>query len=59
MLINSNGTIIRMAVADISRQGRATQGVRLMKAKKDEDTVDVVAIALAEREDAGLPEETE
>ena len=59
MLINSNGTIIRMAVADISRQGRATQGVRLMKAKKDEDTVDVVAIALAEREDTGLTEETE
>ena len=47
LLINSDGTIIRTAVDDISRLGRATQGVRLMRL----DDASVVAIALAERED--------
>ena len=47
MLINSDGTIIRTAVDSISRLGRATQGVRLMRL----DDAAVVAIALAERED--------
>ena len=31
MLISSDGTIIRMKVADISILGRATQGVTLMR----------------------------
>ena len=47
LLINSDGTIIRTAVDDISRLGRATQGVRLMRL----DDASVVAIALAEKED--------
>ena len=51
MLINSNGTIIRTAVDGVSRQGRATQGVRLMSAKKDDDGVQIVAVALAEPEE--------
>ncbi len=49
LLINSDGTIIRTAVDDISRMGRATQGVRLMRL----DEAAVAAIALAEREDEG------
>ena len=48
MLINSDGTIIRTAVEDISRMGRSTQGVRLMRL----DEAAVVAIALAEQEEA-------
>ena len=55
LLINSDGTIIRTAVEDISRMGRATQGVRLMRF----DDAAVVSIALAEREDADDPEGSE
>ena len=55
LLINSDGTIIRTAVEDISRMGRATQGVRLMRF----DAAAVVSIALAEREDADDPEGSE
>jgi hypothetical protein len=40
-----------MAVDGISRQGRATQGVRLMTARKDDDGVEIVAVALAEPEE--------
>jgi DNA gyrase subunit A len=31
MLISSNGTLVRTPVADISVQGRNTQGVRLIR----------------------------
>ena len=55
LLINGDGTIIRTAVADISRMGRATQGVRLMRL----DEAAVVSIALAEREDSDDSERTE
>ncbi|MBR6114503.1 MAG: DNA gyrase subunit A [Oscillospiraceae bacterium] len=51
MLINSNGTIIRTAVENISRQGRAAQGVRLMSARKDDENMQIKAVALAVRED--------
>lgn len=62
MLITSEGVVIRMHVDEISRFGRHTQGVRLMKLA---DGVKVVSIALTERykeeaEDAETePEEQE
>lgn len=66
MLISDGGTIIRMHCADISRFGRASRGVRLMRLKDGA----VATLALTERDDeaealspeesaADVPEETE
>ncbi len=43
MIISNNGTIIRMHVSDISKIGRNTQGVRVMRMKDSE--VATVAVA--------------
>ena len=48
LLINSEGTIIRIAAADISKMGRATQGVKIMRA---DDDVNIISIAKVIRED--------
>lgn len=49
MLISLSGTIIRLKVSDISRMGRTTQGVRLMKTDKDDRVVSVAKV-IAEEE---------
>lgn len=49
MIISNNGTIIRMHVSDISKIGRNTQGVRVMRLK--DSTVATVAVAPREEED--------
>ena len=60
LLINSDGSIIRMHVDEISILGRATQGVTLMRMSDD---VQVVSTAKAERydesEDLEAPESAE
>jgi len=48
MIISDDGTIIRMAAADISIIGRATQGVRLMRTVGD---ARVISIARTEKEE--------
>jgi len=48
LLITDDGTIIRTRVADISVQGRNTQGVRIMRV---DEGVRVVCVARAEPED--------
>lgn len=48
MLINSNGIIIRMQAKEISRLGRATQGVKIMNVAED---VNIIALAKVARED--------
>jgi len=48
-LINSEGIIIRIAANEVSKLGRTTQGVRIMKV--DEET-EIVSMARAAREDA-------
>ena len=48
LLITDDGTIIRMAVADIRESGRNTQGVRLMRIA---DGAQIVAVARAEQEE--------
>lgn len=53
MLIADNGIIIRVQADEISKIGRATQGVRIMKLKEGGN---VVSIALTPHEE---PEETE
>ena len=47
MIISNNGTIIRMHVTDVSKIGRNTQGVRLMRLKDAE----VATVTVAPRED--------
>lgn len=48
MLITSDGTVIRMAAREISRIGRLTKGVHLMRL---DDNVSVVGIARTEEQD--------
>ena len=48
MLINSYGIIIRMQAKEISRLGRATQGVKIMNVADD---VNIIALAKVARED--------
>ncbi len=51
LMITAQGKIIRMDVSDISRIGRATQGVRLIQLEEEDE---VVAASLAqEREEEG------
>lgn len=55
-LISSNGIVIRIAVADISRQGRATRGVTIMNLEEG-DTI--AAMARIPEGEEMLEEETE
>jgi DNA gyrase subunit A len=41
MLISDNGTLVRIAVDDVSEMGRNTQGVRLIRLTNDEKLVEV------------------
>ncbi len=57
MIISEGGTIIRMHCSNISKFGRASRGVRLMRLKDGA----VATVAVTERDDeaeAALPEET-
>jgi len=53
LLINSNGIIIRIKASEVSRLGRATQGVKIMKVNDD---VNIITLAKVIKED---DEETE
>ena len=44
MCITSNGIVIRTSISEISRIGRATQGVRIMKVRNNEKIASVVKI---------------
>ena len=57
LLITASGKIIRMNIDGISRIGRVTQGVRLIKTGDDDSVVSAIRTAEPE-EDAELPEET-
>ena len=48
MLINSDGVIIRIRASEVSRLGRATQGVKIMKVDED---VNIIAMAKVIKED--------
>lgn len=49
MLINSDGIIIRMKASEVSRLGRATQGVKIMNVGED---ANIIALAKVAREDS-------
>jgi DNA gyrase subunit A len=48
MLINSDGILIRIGASDISKLGRATQGVKIMKVGED---TQIIAMAKAAKEE--------
>ena len=48
LLINSEGTIIRIKSADVSKLGRATQGVKIMRT---DDDVNIISIAKVIKEE--------
>lgn len=52
ILMTSKGSVIRTSAAEISTIGRATQGVRVMKLRKDEIVVDLVKIRLEKDEES-------
>ena len=56
MLISSDGTLIRMKVADISILGRATQGVTLMRTSEGNAVVSVARIEAENGEEDGEEE---
>ena len=62
MLIKSDGIIIRIKAGDVSRLGRATQGVRIMKVAEDANIIAMAKVVNEEREkeeagDGGSAEE--
>ena len=56
LVVSDDGTIIRMAVSDISVLGRSTQGVRVMKVN---DGAKVISIARTDKEDDAEEEPNE
>jgi len=52
MAVSIEGVVIRMAIDDISRMGRATQGVRIMKLDEEDGVASIAQLASQE----GLPE---
>ena len=57
MLISTGGTVIKMAVDDIKRSGRSTQGVIVMRFKTDDERVSALA-PVVESEEAEPVEES-
>ncbi len=55
MMITDNGTLVRIAVADVSEMGRNTQGVRLIRLTKGEKLVEIEKIEVLVG-DEDLPE---
>src|SRR6266566_2348469 len=58
MLISTGGTVIKMAVDDIKRSGRSTQGVIVMRFKTDDERVSALAPVVESDEVEALPEES-
>ena len=52
MMISDNGTLVRIAVADISEMGRNTQGVRLVRLTNHEKLVELAKIEAMDNEAA-------
>jgi len=51
MLITNSGTLVRIAVSDISEMGRNTQGVRLIRLSEDEKLAEIEKIELIDKEE--------
>ncbi len=55
MLITTGGTLVRMAVSDISVIGRNTQGVTLIRLTKDEKLIELESIDVLDSADEDAP----
>lgn len=51
MLINSDGIIIRMKASEVSRLGRATQGVKIMSVNEDANIIAMAKVAKDDMDD--------
>lgn len=51
MIVSKNGIIIRVEAAEISRQGRATQGIRVMRMDEDDQIVSVARLTMRTTEE--------
>ena len=56
MIINKSGVVIRLKVADVRIQGRATQGVRLINLGKRNDQISSVCKVTSETEEPEVQE---
>ena len=52
MLISTGGTVIKMSVSEIKRLGRSTQGVIVMRLRRDEQVSSIALVAESDDEDA-------
>jgi len=60
MIINKSGILIRISVADLRVMGRATQGVRLINLKGDDEIASVAKVQKSEDDEEGdATEQTE
>jgi len=57
MLISDGGTLVRTRAGEISTLGRNTQGVTLIRLRKDEKLVGVERVEPEDEEDEGSPDE--
>ena len=57
MMISDNGTLVRIAVNDVSSMGRNTQGVRLIRLTNDEKLVEVEKIEVLNGDDEIIAEQ--
>ena len=58
LIISDDGTIIRMAAADISTYSRVTQGVRLMRTGKETNVISIARTEKEEDEEDDVTDET-
>ncbi len=56
MMITDNGTLVRIAVSDVSEMGRNTQGVRLIRLTRGEKLVEIEKIEVLSGDDERLGE---
>ena len=52
MLINSDGIIIRISAGEVSKLGRATQGVKIMRVKDDANIISMTKVMKDDDEEA-------
>jgi DNA gyrase subunit A len=55
MLITHAGMVVRIAASDVSRMGRATQGVRLIRLREDDKLVSVARVDTKDSSQQELP----
>jgi DNA gyrase subunit A len=58
MMITNNGTLVRIAVAEVSEMGRNTQGVRLIRLTRGEKLVEIAQIKVLAGDAEDGPDDT-